>query len=135
MTSEELDRVMIVFCDSFQQLKKAAAAAVRAIAKATAEAINYAAAQEKEMELYRELRAGADKQTAVAELLRALDEVAAMDFQAAIEELQRQVEDAPTLPPHKIPKPPKRLGPVNKANYAANRPPKRARSSCYIRRH
>lgn len=37
--------------------------------------------------------------------------------------------------PRKIPRPPKRLTPVNKANYAANRPPKRARSSCYIRRH
>lgn len=31
-----------------------------------------------------------------------------------------------------IPRPPKRLGPVNKANYQANRPTRRARSSCRI---
>lgn len=30
----------------------------------------------------------------------------------------------------KLPRPPKRIGPVNKANYIANRPPRVARSSC-----
>ena len=35
----------------------------------------------------------------------------------------------------KTPRPPKRTGPVNKANYSANRPARRARSSCYRRRH
>jgi hypothetical protein len=44
-------------------------------------------------------------------------------------------EPADIEPPRKQPRPPKCLGPVNKANYTANRPPRRARSSCYIRRH
>lgn len=35
----------------------------------------------------------------------------------------------------KLPRPQKRIGPINKANYSANRPARRARSSCYRRRH
>lgn len=44
-------------------------------------------------------------------------------------------EPADIETPRKVPRPPKRLGPVNKANYTTNRPPRRARSSCYSRRH
>ena len=35
----------------------------------------------------------------------------------------------------KLPRPPKRLGPVNKANYAASRPRRVARSNCARRRY
>ena len=39
-------------------------------------------------------------------------------------------EAEPIPPPKKTPRPPKRTGPINKANYTANRPPRMARSSC-----
>lgn len=65
-----------------------------------------------------------------ATLLEAME---AMREQVLMEEF---AEDRAYLEaPRKVPRPPKRLGPVNKANYTASRPPRRARSSCYIRRH
>lgn len=39
------------------------------------------------------------------------------------------------IPTKKLPRPPKRIGPVNKANYAANKPPRVARSSCRTNKH
>jgi hypothetical protein len=54
----------------------------------------------------------------------------------AIERIRAIAEEAdeemPLLPERKIQRPPKRLGPVNKPNYRANRPPRRARSSCRV---
>lgn len=54
----------------------------------------------------------------------------------AFERIRSIVEEAdeemPLLPERKIQRPPKRLGPVNKPNYRANRPPRRARSSCRV---
>lgn len=50
---------------------------------------------------------------------------------AAIAEAVAEVVEPPRP---EIPRPPKCLGPVNKANHTASRPPKRARSSCYKRR-
>ena len=38
------------------------------------------------------------------------------------------------IPKRELPRPPRYLGPVNKANYTANRPMRRARSNCYARR-
>lgn len=126
MNTEEFHRAMIIISDSFQQTAKAAARAARAIAVATIEAISCAAAQEKEMELYRELQAGAETRDPFAELLQAMEQ----SLQAELAEL---AEDMPPLPPPKIPRPPKYLGPVNKANHTASKPPRRARSSCYKR--
>jgi len=34
------------------------------------------------------------------------------------------------IPAPKLPRPPKRIGPVNKANYTHNKPQRRARSNC-----
>lgn len=56
-----------------------------------------------------------------------------IEKQALIGELAEDPADLEL--PRKTPRPPKRLGPVNKANFTASRPPKRARSSCCIRRH
>ena len=68
-----------------------------------------------------------------AELLQAMEEIRE---RCLLDELAAFGEDPADLEiPRKVPRPPKRLGPVNKANFTANRPPKRARSSCYIRRH
>ena len=64
-----------------------------------------------------------------AELLAAMEEVRERRL---LDELEAFVEDPADLElPRKTPRPPKRLGPVNKANFTASRPPKRARSSCY----
>ena len=65
-----------------------------------------------------------------AALLEAAREI---DKQILTEELAEEPADLEL--PRKTPRPPKRLGPVNKANHTASRPPKRARSSCYRCRH
>lgn len=68
-----------------------------------------------------------------AALLQAMEETRE---RCLLDELAAFAEDPASLEtPRKVPRPPKRLGPVNKANFTASRPPKRARSSCYIRRH
>lgn len=68
-----------------------------------------------------------------AELLAAMEEVRE---RCLLDELAAFAEDPADLElPRKTPRPPKRLGPVNKANHTTNKPPRRARSSCYIRRH
>lgn len=88
------------------------------------------AALEKEKELYRELQAEAVNRDPIAELLQAMD---FMEAQAQMMELTEPIDDIPLQPHPKIPRPPKYLGPVNKANYTASRPPRQARSSCYKR--
>ncbi len=50
------------------------------------------------------------------------------DASAYFAEIAEEMADIP--PPRKLPRPPKRTGPVNKANYTANRPPRVARSTC-----
>ena len=71
-----------------------------------------------------------DKSDPIEALRRAIEE------KEKISELAYMAEEPADIePPRKTPRPPKRLGPVNKVNYAENRPPRRARSSCYIRRH
>lgn len=52
----------------------------------------------------------------------------------AFEKLLEEISDLPYTPKRKLPRPPRYLGPVNKANYTANRPMRRARSNCYTRR-
>lgn len=63
-------------------------------------------------------------------LKRAIDDMDATDWLSQI-----AIEPVDIPPPKKIPRPPKRLGPVNKVNYAANRPPRRARSNCRSIKH
>lgn len=66
-----------------------------------------------------------EKDDSYAELARHFDEIRAM------QELTDYAEEAELIPPpKKIPRPAKYIGPVNKANYTANRPPRRARSNC-----
>ena len=59
-----------------------------------------------------------------------------LDILAAIESLREFIdgigEEKPLLIERKLPRPPRRLGPVNRTNYQANRPPRVARSSCRI---
>lgn len=67
-----------------------------------------------------------DAQDSFAALLRGFSEAEVTDY------LSTLVEEVASIPPptKKPPRPPKRTGPVNKANYTANRPPRVARSSC-----
>lgn len=112
--------------------KVSTAAIIMGAELATAVEAFAAALLEKEMELYRSMQTETDYQDPFSELLKAMNEIAELDL---AELIPQQAEDMPPLPPTRISRPPKYIGPVNKANYAANRPPKRARSSCYIRRH
>ena len=61
------------------------------------------------------------------------------DFLSLLEAIERiraiaeeADEERPLLIERKIQRPPKRLGPVNKQNHRANKPPRRARSSCRV---
>lgn len=64
-----------------------------------------------------------------AELLEAIERIKALD------ELVDYADDLDDIiPTKKLPRPPKRIGPVNRANYTANRPQRRARSNCRIYR-
>ena len=61
------------------------------------------------------------------ELQRAIEKM-----QEAYESLADYADDIADIDKEEIPRPPKRIGPVNKANYTYNRPQRRARSSCRI---
>ena len=65
-------------------------------------------------------------------MMRALKEIGGNIDSEAMQELAKMVEDLPPITKKKIPRPPKSIGPVNKANYTANRPPRNARSNCRI---
>ena len=63
------------------------------------------------------------------ELLKAIERIKGLDDMV---DLADDLDDI--IPVKKLPRPPKRLAPVNKANYSHNRPQRRARSNCHIRR-
>lgn len=65
-----------------------------------------------------------------AELLQSMEDIRR---QYMLDELAEDPADLEA--PKKILRPPRRLGPVNKTNHAASRPPRRARSSCYRCHH
>lgn len=71
-----------------------------------------------------------DYRNRLEDLKRAIDNMDATDWLAPI---ANDPVDIP--PPKKILRPPKRLGPVNKVNYAANRPLRMARSNCRSIKH
>ncbi len=68
---------------------------------------------------------GEDERDPIEEQLHDFEEKKTMYDLA---DLAEEPVDIP--PPRKIPRPPKRTGPVNKSNYTTNRPPRVARSSC-----
>ena len=59
------------------------------------------------------------------EFLQAIERMIAS---ADMGDLAEDLDDI--TPTEKLPRPPKRIGPVNKSNYSHNRPQRRARSSC-----
>lgn len=72
---------------------------------------------------------------AIEALARVMNESGGDIAMEALQELAEMVEDMPPIIHKKILRPPKRLGPVNKANYAANRPLRMARSNCRNIKH
>ena len=84
---------------------------------------------EKARDFTRTLQEAAANSDPMRALLQAMEEYNELQLADYAE------EPADIDPPRKQLRPPKCLGPVNKANYTANRPARRARSSCYIRRH
>lgn len=72
------------------------------------------------------------EQDAMNALRRIMNEIGGDIDKEMLQELAEMVEDMPPIIHKKMPRPPKCLGPVNKVNYSANRPPRRARSSCRI---
>lgn len=56
------------------------------------------------------------------------------DMVEAFEKMLSMEEKEPApFDDEQLPRPPRRLGPINKTNYTARNPPRRARSSCYKR--
>ena len=84
----------------------------------------FAAVEDKSMGIQTD---GEGERDPVEELLRNIEEMRTMYDLADMAE-----EPADIPPPRKIPRPPKRTGPVNKMNFSANRPPRNARSSCRV---
>ena len=65
----------------------------------------------------------------MAELLQAIERIKAS---ADMGDLADDLDEI--IPVKKLPRPPKRIGPVNKVNYTHNRPQRLARSCCRINR-
>lgn len=117
---EKIGRVCLIVGDEFTRLSDAL--------KAVSDAMEAKAAG---IEPGTETR-GDDKHNPIADLQKRLEEMYALYAMGEFADLAEEPADIP--PPRKIPRPPKRTGPVNKANYTANRPPRVARSSCRTRR-
>ena len=64
-----------------------------------------------------------------AELLEAIERIKAS---ADLVDYADELDDI--IPAKKLPRPPKRIDPINKANYSHNRPQRQARSSCRVYR-
>ena len=66
------------------------------------------------------------------DLTRAMEEISGSIDSELMQEFAELAAEMPPIIHKKIPRPPKCTGPVNKMNFSANRPPRRARSSCRI---
>lgn len=67
----------------------------------------------------------------IADLRKRIEEMHKTYAMGEFEDLAELAEEPADIPPpRKLPRPPKKTKPVNKANYTANRPPRVARSRC-----
>lgn len=80
----------------------------------------------------------ADNITDIVDDVMVYYEVDSVDeFQRAIERIKESAnladyaEEIADIDREEIPRPPKKIGPVNKVNYTYNRPQRRARSNCH----
>lgn len=113
-----------------ERVAEAVTPAVKALAAVAAEAWKMAEALHHYLEdlenkkLYGITQEEIDPEAEQRALMEAIERIRSIAEEAD--------EEMPLLPERKIQRPPKHLGPVNKTNYRANRPPRRARSSCRI---
>lgn len=113
---ERLKDACVIICEEFQKAVEALADAAAAFAReAEAKALGADLGHAWDNEKY----------DGYAELARRFDEM-----RAEIEMGDYVEEAEPIPPPKKIHRPAKYIGPINKANYIANRPPRVARSHC-----
>ena len=113
---EKLGCVCLIKCDEFTRLSDALKAFNDAL---VAKAVGIEPEAEKWVEV---------KYNPIEELRRLLGDMDKKNAMAEFADLAEEPSDIP--PPRKIPRPPKRTGPVNRSNYTANRPPQVARSNC-----
>lgn len=117
----KIEKACLIIGDSLQRALDAFRAAAEAFAQ-----VNAANALGVDLDRVWE----DEKNEAYAELLQKIRELGTM---ATLDDLSELAEDKDIiLPPKKMPRPPKCIGPVNKANHTANRPPRVARSNCRI---
>ena len=126
MQMEKLKSVCLIIVGSVQSAVEALRAAAAAFEAACV-------AKAMDVDLGQVWKDG--EQDALEALRRAMNEVGGSIDTELLQEMAELAEDMPPIIHKKIPRPPKYLGPINKANYAANRPPRRARSSCRIIKH
>lgn len=120
MTDQQWERLKdacVIMGESLDTTLQAARAAIDALAETISDFATDPVLEEKERDPFEAL-------------MRALDEVGGAIDRERLQEFAQMAEDMPPVVRKKIPRPPKRLGPANKANYTANRPPRRARSNC-----
>ena len=115
---EKLGRVCLIVGDEFTKLSDSIKAFNDAL-------VAKAAGIEPEAETWDD-----DKCDTFSDLRRRLEEMYKKYAMGEFADMAEEPADIP--PPRKMPRPPKRTGPVNKANYTANRPHRVARSSCRI---
>lgn len=124
MTDSQMERLKdacIIIGESLQ----GAAEALRSIAAAF-EAERVAKAMDVDLgRIWKDV-----EQDAMDALMRKMNEIGGGIDTELLQEIAEFAEDMPPIIRKKIPRPPKRLGPINKANYSANRPARRARSNC-----
>lgn len=114
---EELKRAFVLIGEAIDRVTESIREAIDGMVEAAARVAE--ANQQEE-----------DTNDLLENLQRAFDEFNATDL---LQQIANAPDDIP--PPKKILRPPKRLGPVNKANYAANRPQRLARSNCRSIKH
>ena len=124
MTDSQLERLKDACVIAGEGLQRAAEAFKAAFASFEA----VAAAKALGVDLSR--RDEYEKNREYEELLRRINELGTPCNLDDLAAMAVEFKDIP--PPKKIPRPAKYLGPVNKANYTANRPPRVARSSCRV---
>ena len=119
--TELLARPCVIICESLQ----GAAEALRSVAVAVETALTARAFGVDLVCIWKD-----GEWDAMDALRRAMNETGGGIDTETLQEFAEMAEDMPPIITKKMPRPPKSLGPVNKANYAANRPPRVARSSC-----
>lgn len=116
---EKLTSACVIICESLGEATESAKKAISALA-----------ASVYDLDIKRVYLFGEFPRDPFEDLARAMNGMSGAIDTELLQEMAELAEDMPPIIHKKIQRPPKRLGPVNKVNYAANRPPRRARSSC-----